>query len=321
MVSSPTPSYCSFADIDPYTFGPPSVPLHPPPPRLPEDVLACGGRQSSASFFTFESPAFAEDLLVIRLRLPVRMSLKLERWVHVDSAPGDFTLIPRGVASAWSHEGVPEGLLVVLPPALTRKVAWQDADSDPTRVEFLPRVGHTDPLVHAIGQAILGELQTGGLLGMLYLETLFRTLSIHLLRHHAVLATAPAPVNDKLPVAALRRVCDYAHAHLDSKLTLEALAALVHLSPYHFARHFKEATGLPPYQYVLQCRVEQAKTLLLTGEHSISEVAQAVGFAGQSHLTRHIKHTFGVTPGAFLPLRRNRQTSRKNGQDAAVPVC
>jgi len=321
MVPPPRSEEHSFADMDPYTFGPPSVPLHPPPPRLPEDVLACAGRQRSASFFAFEAPAFAEDLLAIHLRLPVRMSVKLDHWVHVDSAPGDFILVPRGAASAWGNEGAPEALLVVLPPALTRKIACQDADSDPARLEFRPRVGHTDPLIHAIGRAILGELQTGGLLGMLYLETLFHTLSIHLLRHHAVFATAPAPVNDKLPAAALRRVCDYIHAHLDSKLTLEALAALVHLSPYHFARHFKAATGLPPYQYVLQCRVAQAKTLLLAGEHSISEVAQAVGFAGQSHLTRHIKRAYGVAPGAFLPLRKNRQTSRKNGQDAAVPVC
>jgi AraC-like DNA-binding protein len=61
--------------------------------------------------------------------------------------------------------------------------------------------------------------------------------------------------------------------------------------------------------------------LLLAGEYSISEVAQTVGFAGQSHLTRHIKRVYGVAPGAFLPARKNGQTSLKNGQDAAVSVC
>jgi len=114
-------------------------------------------------------------------------------------------------------------------------------------------------------------------------------------------------MNGKLPPEALHCVRAYVHDHLSKEITLEALAALVHLSPYHFARKFKEATGLPPYQYVLQCRVEQAKTLLVAGKHSISEVAQAVGFAGQSHLTRHIKNAFGVTPGVLLPERKNRQ--------------
>ncbi|MEZ4735830.1 MAG: AraC family transcriptional regulator [Caldilineaceae bacterium] len=320
MVPSPSPSLCSFADIDPYTFGPPSVPLHPPPPRLPEDVLTCGGRQSSTSFFSFEAPAFVEDLLAIHLRLPVRMSVKLERWVHVDSAPGDFTLIPCGAASAWSHEGVPEALLVVLPPTLTRKIAWQDADSDPARVEFLPRVGIPIRWPMPWARRSWANCKPVGCWGC---STWNRSSARSPFTSCATMPLLPGAGagQRQLPAAALRRVRDYVHAHLDSKLTLEALAALVHLSPYHFARHFKAATGLPPYQYVLQCRVEQAKTLLLTGEHSISEVAQAVGFAGQSHLTRHIKRAYGVAPGAFLPLRKNRQRPRKNGQDNAVPVC
>lgn len=307
MTSAPMPSLCSFADVDPYTLGPPSVPLHPPPPPLPEDVLVCGGRQSSAAFRTFAMPAFAEDLLAIHLRTPVRMAVKLARWAQIDSVPGDFVLVPRGAASTWGNAGTPDALLVVLPPTLTRKIAWQDADRDPARVEFLPRIGHTDPLVHALGQAILGELQSGGFLGALYLETLFRTLALHLLRHHAVFATALASAHGQLSREAVRRVCDYIHAHLSQTITLAALAALVHLSPYHFARQFKAATGLPPYQYVLHCRVEQAKTLLMAGRHSISEVAQAVGFASQSHLTRHIRNAFGVTPRALLPAHKHRQ--------------
>lgn len=192
-------------------------------------------------------------------------------------------------------------LLLGIPPTLTQKTAQQDTNDDPACLELMPRVGHADPLVHAIGQAILGELQAGGLFSALYLESLFRTLTLHLLRNHTVVAKAPSLANGKLPREA------YIHDHLDHEITLEALAALVHLSPYHFARQFKAATGLPPYQYVLHCRVEQAKTLLMAGRHSISEVAQAVGFASQSHLTRHIRNAFGVTPRALLPAHKHRQ--------------
>ncbi|MCE7979781.1 MAG: helix-turn-helix domain-containing protein [Caldilinea sp. CFX5] len=197
--------------------------------------------------------------------------------------------------------------LVRLPVALTQKAALQTTDGDPTRLALMSCLDHTDPLVHAIGQAILGELQTDGLVDALYLESLFRALTIHLVRNHAVSTETPTPVNGKLPPEALQRVRDYIHDHLSEEITLETLAALVHLSPYHFARKFKAATGLPPYQYVLQCRVEQAKSLLVAGQQSISAVAQAVGFASQSHLTRHIKHAFGVTPGALMPVGKNRQ--------------
>lgn len=316
MTFSATPELCSFADVDPYAFGPTSIPLHPPPPPLPENVIACGGRLGSGSIQPFPIPAFLEDQVIIHLRFPKRLEMKLDRWVYIDTKPGDLALIPRGQPTMWGGEGEAEALILSLPPALTQKSALQDTNCDPTHLEFILRLGHADPLVHAIGQAILSELQTGGLLGALYLESLFRTLTIHLLRNHAVFRQQPSRASGKLPKEALRRIRDYVHEHLDSEITLEALAALVHLSPYHFARKFKEATGLPPYQYVLQYRVEQAQTLLTAGKHSISEVAQAVGFASQSHLTRHIKHAFGVTPGELLAVRKNRQKQSKNGEDS-----
>lgn len=307
MTPSPTPNLCSFAEIDPYAFGPRAVPLHPPPLRLPEGVGACGGRQEATPQAPSAIPAFVEDLLIIQLRPLQRLSMKVDRWVHTKIALGDLVLVPRGEPRSWYVDGMAEALILSLPPTFTRKTALQDTNYDPACLEFMPRIGHADPLVYAIGQAVLGELQTGGMFGALYLESLFRTLALHLLRNHAVFTQTPTPVNGQLPPEALRRVRDYVHDHLSEEITLEALAALVYLSPYHFARKFKAATGLPPYQYVLQCRIEQAKTLLTAGNHSISQVAQAVGFASQSHLTRHIKNTFGVTPAALLPERKNRQ--------------
>ncbi|GIK75062.1 MAG: hypothetical protein BroJett021_40500 [Chloroflexota bacterium] len=226
--------------------------------------------------------------------------------MHADSMPGDLVLIPRGQSCIWDGGGAGEALLLSLPSTLSEKTAAQETRRDPAQIDYMPRVGHADPFVHAIAQAILSELQTEGLFGMLYMESLLRTLAFHMLRNYAVFTPKPMAVKGPLPADALRQVCDYVHDHLSEEITLEALAAQVHLSPYHFARKFKEAIGLPPYQYVLHCRVEQAKMLLTAGKHSISEVAQEVGFASQSHLTRHIKNAYGVTPGALLPVGKNR---------------
>ena len=78
------------------------------------------------------------------------------------------------------------------------------------------------------------------------------------------------------------------------------MAAVVGLNPYHFARQFRAATGLPPHQYVIARRVERAK-LLLEGdsESPWAEVAAGVGFADQSQFTHHFKRAVGVTPGQF----------------------
>ena len=78
------------------------------------------------------------------------------------------------------------------------------------------------------------------------------------------------------------------------------MAAVARLSVYHFARQFKAATGLPPYQYVILRRVERAKHLLQGGAGlSLAEVAAHAGFSDQSQFCRHFRRLVGVTPGRF----------------------
>ena len=83
-------------------------------------------------------------------------------------------------------------------------------------------------------------------------------------------------------------------------MCLDHLAALAHMSPYHFARLFKKSTGLPPHQYVIARRVERAKELLRDRDPlPLAEVAAETGFSSQSHFTRHFKRFVGVTPRQF----------------------
>jgi AraC family transcriptional regulator len=96
------------------------------------------------------------------------------------------------------------------------------------------------------------------------------------------------------------QVVDYIQAHLDQELSLDDLAAISQLSPYHFSRSFKQKLGLSPCQYIIWQRVERAKQLLQTQQMSIAEVAIACGFTHQSHLNRHFKRLVGVTPSFFL---------------------
>jgi AraC family transcriptional regulator len=78
------------------------------------------------------------------------------------------------------------------------------------------------------------------------------------------------------------------------------MARTAHLSAYHFARQFKVATGLPPYQYVIARRVEKTKELL-QGEIdlSLAEIAAHAGFSDQSQFSHHFKRLVGVTPRQF----------------------
>jgi AraC family transcriptional regulator len=81
-------------------------------------------------------------------------------------------------------------------------------------------------------------------------------------------------------------------------VSLADIAGAAHLSPYHLTRVFKKATGISPHQYLVQVRVNSARSLLTAGagDRSLAEIAAAVGFADQSHLTRHFKRMLGITP-------------------------
>ncbi|MEM1392749.1 MAG: helix-turn-helix transcriptional regulator [Cyanobacteria bacterium P01_H01_bin.150] len=83
-------------------------------------------------------------------------------------------------------------------------------------------------------------------------------------------------------------------------MSLNELARLVQISPYHFTRQFKKSTALPPHQYIIRTRVERAKQLLKQGNLTIAQVAYVVGFSHQSHLNRHFKRLVGVTPKVFV---------------------
>jgi len=125
-------------------------------------------------------------------------------------------------------------------------------------------------------------------------------LAVHLIRHITGSGRLKAPAGGILPSHKLRTVIDYMMENLEGSPTLEQMAAVVHLSPYHFARQFKAATGLAPHQYVISRRVERAQHLLQTnGRLGLAEVAFRSGFANQSHFSLHFKRTVGVTPRRF----------------------
>ena len=63
-----------------------------------------------------------------------------------------------------------------------------------------------------------------------------------------------------------------------------------------FARRFKARTGLPPHQYLLKLRVEQARLLLRTSSDAIADIAAGCGFSHQEHLTRVLRTQLGTTP-------------------------
>jgi AraC family transcriptional regulator len=113
-------------------------------------------------------------------------------------------------------------------------------------------------------------------------------------------------LTDKLKTTTRRRdVCKVVEAiddRIAEPLRLSELAGILDMSPFHFARVFKEATGLPPAQYIMRRRTERAIEMLEKTSMPLSELSFRAGFSSQSHMTRHVKQMTGKTP---TTLRRD----------------
>ena len=92
---------------------------------------------------------------------------------------------------------------------------------------------------------------------------------------------------------------DYIEASFLERPNLETLAALVELSPHHFLRLFKTQFGLPPYQYLVQRRLQHAQHLLKTTESDVTDICFDLGFESLGSFSRSFKDKFGVSPSSY----------------------
>jgi AraC family transcriptional regulator len=108
----------------------------------------------------------------------------------------------------------------------------------------------------------------------------------------------------------VKRVCRFIDEHLTETIRLKDLSAVAQRSTAYFCRAFKRTFGDSPHSYLITRRVKFAGDLMLGSDAPLSEIAQASGFADQSHFSRHFRQVTGQTPAAW---RRERTDGSHNG--------
>lgn len=98
---------------------------------------------------------------------------------------------------------------------------------------------------------------------------------------------------------------EYIQSEYATDISLDQVAAVAGISPFHFLRLFSDQVGIAPHAYLIQARIEQAKQQL-SGGARLADVAAECGFSDQAHLTRLYKKQYGITPGRY---RNNIQNS------------
>jgi len=101
----------------------------------------------------------------------------------------------------------------------------------------------------------------------------------------------------------IQRVRSFLEENSTENISLEQLAAIAHLSPFHLLRSFRDQMSLPPHAYQIQIRIMHAKQLLRLSA-SCADTALIVGFADQSHFTKHFKRIVGVSPGLYSAAQK-----------------
>jgi AraC family transcriptional regulator len=187
--------------------------------------------------------------------------------------------------------GTTEALEIYPDPALVRRVA-----ADTSRVENA--LGVRDGVVFGMAALVKRAHVVGANLTDIEASTLAHRLVAHVVRSYGDgPARVAAPPVGGLDGRTVERVAEYVDADLAATITLDGMADVAALSPFHFARAFKATTGLAPHRFVTARRLEAAKAALLTSDASVVRVAHAVGFSNVSHFRRVFRRELGVAPG------------------------
>jgi len=215
----------------------------------------------------------------------------------VRRAVGHTSIVPMGEPYLTHFDEEVEYLTVYLDPKLLARAASDTPEAD--RVRLVHACDASDPLIRQLALALMAEAESGGEADRSYVDSLTTALVAHLIKRYTRAGGRSHVASGGLPGNRLLRAVEFVNENLERNLTLPEIAASAGLSPFHFARAFKQTTGFTPHQYLIRRRVERAKMLLARRELPLAEVGYRAGFRNQSHFTMLFRRLTSMTPGDY----------------------
>jgi AraC family transcriptional regulator len=216
-----------------------------------------------------------------------------------------LALSPTGTELSYDAAGELACLVGILPRAAVKTLVSASTgrswDGDFGR---LHATMFEDAAVEVLLRRLWDEAKENSPHGALFADSAWTTLLL------ALLAAAgerfqPVPVRGGLAGWQERRATEYLRSHMAEDVTLDALAGVAALSTFHFARQFKQSTGLPPHAYLRRLRCERAKELLLGTNLPVTEIAAQVGYETPQAFARMFRAGVGASPSDYRRERRS----------------
>jgi AraC family transcriptional regulator len=237
-------------------------------------------------------------LMLYQVDQPYRVQHRTGRQLreHVYQT-GDLGLYPRGDCNTdLTWQTASDNLYLTLDDHYLAQLVGQDQYY--TQVALAEQLKFQDPLLRQLSRQLLVAAGSEHAMGRLYVESLTNALCYQLLEHHAQ-PRRQSKGELQLSQLALARIDAYLETQVEAAVTLAELAGLANLSVFHFARLFKQATGLPPYQYVLRWKIKRAQQQLRCDAASVAELSDALGFASPISFAAAFKRVVGCTPRQY----------------------
>ncbi|QZH62385.1 AraC family transcriptional regulator [Mycolicibacterium farcinogenes] len=200
---------------------------------------------------------------------------------------GDIWWKPVGVPCAALVQGDVAGYCEI---AIPRRVIGDTA--------LLPRIKYRDPLMHHLVEEIYSVADRDDALARLLTDSVAETLRL-LVRDKYAEAPPKQRQHRALDAATRRMLVEYLTDSLDSDVHLDSLAQLAGMPVQGFIGAFRRAFHTTPYQFLLDLRIDRAKTLLLTTSQTIAEIAVSVGFSTPSHFATAFRRRVGISPSSY----------------------
>jgi len=236
-----------------------------------------------------------DRILILKSNVEVSYAYNGGRLKHTRAMQNDFGFLSKGSSVNGIFEQQVPATTIGIPDSLKEAVLTECGPGFNIDEPIDLSAGLINAQVYA---TLLDEfLLSGGIDGNLRAESLLTLLLGDLYR--TVSKNNNLREDRRFGPSAIAMLEDYIDEHVDEKIDLETLAALVNVSQFHFVRRFKAITGLPPHQFVIRHRLEKVKSCLQKSDLALAQIAHDCGFSSQSHMSRLFRRYIGVTPANY----------------------
>jgi AraC family transcriptional regulator len=212
-------------------------------------------------------------------------------------APGRLCLMPQDHRSHWSINGDIEFIHLYFSDAMLKGFAASQFATDVRFVELREVVYEDDQQLANLMHRYFMLSQNASSSPLLAEELIYQVMH-RLILHYNGFQVQDEIITGGLSPSNRRRVANMIADDLAAKHRLHTLSADINLSPFHFARMFKQSFGEPPAAYITRQRIQAVKRHL-SSKRSLAEISDEVGFSQQSHMTKTFKTVTGLTPHQY----------------------